>query len=285
MAAGEIIPWTDPGGDPCCCADACFTDLANEPKEEFVDGTYIQIDAAEYASLFAGGTYTADFSIDVLANSYNAIGGLSTQQHTASGIGIELLSHASIPSGDRPCYDRFISDELAVTRTRNFSTGGSSVDSYVTRLLFYRSLGTENGNNFVSFTTCASPTEQKVIVDDAGVGGQIGFCRLQGVGLFDFPAFVTFVAGNTEYGIEHLTGNNVFNSCGGTFNDPFLPTVPSIDVNVSVSLEDSVLVPVGLAAKACAYTSLYSRLFLGGSPTFTMSGSFSMNVIFTPSAP
>lgn len=55
MATGTQVPWTTPGGAPCCCITAC-PDLGDGPTGvEFLTATRFSISEETYVSLFAGG--------------------------------------------------------------------------------------------------------------------------------------------------------------------------------------------------------------------------------------
>lgn len=57
-----IVPWTTPGGTPCCCAVQCLPNLSSFPQ-----ATIHTIDATTYAALYAGGYVLASASGDASA--------------------------------------------------------------------------------------------------------------------------------------------------------------------------------------------------------------------------
>ena len=46
----EIVPWTDPGGTPCCCITNCAEPIANSAYRD------IELTLDEYVAFYAGGT-------------------------------------------------------------------------------------------------------------------------------------------------------------------------------------------------------------------------------------
>lgn len=62
MATGTQVPWTDPGGTPCCCVANC-PDLGNGPTNvEFITATRFTISQETYVSLYSGGTMEVSLS-------------------------------------------------------------------------------------------------------------------------------------------------------------------------------------------------------------------------------
>lgn len=50
MAGSQIVPWTDPGGTPCCCVNQCFDSL-DEPDPPVSDGWWFEIPTPTYEAL------------------------------------------------------------------------------------------------------------------------------------------------------------------------------------------------------------------------------------------
>jgi hypothetical protein len=68
----EKVPWTDPGGTPCCCIGDCYTDLDNEFDAPATTGEWLDLSATSYANILAGGEWSiASLNIDILWTAIN----------------------------------------------------------------------------------------------------------------------------------------------------------------------------------------------------------------------
>lgn len=107
MATGTQVPWTDPGGTPCCC-DSCPTN-EDGPDAIHSPNTYQNIQEADYASLIAGGTFTLDVAINVEGTSSE--GALFTppfvETATANLTNVPLQTRSAV-SGSLPCYNQLV---------------------------------------------------------------------------------------------------------------------------------------------------------------------------------
>lgn len=197
-----FIPWTDPGGTPCCCNE-CYSNLETEPLLPYSENTWLSIGGSDYTSLLAGGTYSALINLDVTGSNATF-----SERHQVNNAVVGLnLSEALADN----CYQRHDSSVLV---TRTFGTSGTNFD-YTTNVVFARSLGTANGQTFISLATICPPGSASLlptfssialsglssltfgIVLNAYVGNftsfQTGLCRNAGIG---FTSSL-IVAGNT----------------------------------------------------------------------------------------
>jgi hypothetical protein len=174
--SGTIVPWTSAGGDVCCCEDACYTDLQNEPLMPYSEDTWLPINNADYASLLAGGLYSTLINIDVTGSNATF-----SERHRVINQTIALDFSESI---NLDCYRRQ-SGSVSVVRT--FSGSGSNFD-YVTDVLFARSLGTDNTERKVSLTTIAPPP--------SSASPTFGSIALSGLSGLTFGVVLTAYVGN-----------------------------------------------------------------------------------------
>jgi hypothetical protein len=65
----EIIPWTDPGGEPCCCEPA---PCAGDPV--FSNSVTATLSRAKIVEIFAGGTFACSVSASVAINGASSLG-------------------------------------------------------------------------------------------------------------------------------------------------------------------------------------------------------------------
>lgn len=277
MAAGEIIPWTDPGGDSCCCAEECFTDFANDPKPVYAQDSYVEITSTDYVALYAGGNYSADVDINVesyrqfvdLRPDPNTVG-TQTEIHTATENSIPLTK---IETEDSPCYERH-SGEVTINRTwdNGFAAGANT---YTALIVFSRSLGTENGQQRLSLASLYGPSEAQTLADILVLDNQNNF----------FPISIALRSGN-------MTDTVPYPCAGAATNFPNLPNVTS-SFNLLMSTGGNYSAPE-VVAHACFLTSNHFEeaingvVFtgLGGLPLAgDVFGNIDVQVTFTPSAP
>lgn len=144
MATGTQVPWTTPGATPCCCTADCFTDLQNDPVPSFAENLWMQISEEHYASLYAGGNYTAELTVDVASQSTGWLSGeVRGETHTAHITGLELL-----PSGADPCS---FAGETNEGVTINVMSYNGFYNSYTSSVIqFNRHLATYNQQRWLS---------------------------------------------------------------------------------------------------------------------------------------
>lgn len=134
-----IVPWTYPGGPPCCCVTDCPTITTGVST-----ATRLTITADTFALLYAGGTMRLSFAGDVSATAVSVFGNPPSWSCTATGSW----------SAE---YDFLCSSSLCVsqsTRTLVTATGGASAPSY--RHLLESNIATNTYTVIFDFSTAGS---------------------------------------------------------------------------------------------------------------------------------
>lgn len=150
MALGYQVPWTYPGGPPCCCDNDCFTSLNTEFDPPYTTGQWIPILDAHYATVFAGGTWSVDIQAELEGVTISTVP-VATRQDFASinATDIELSSvassslMASLPANQAPCFNAFTSEGFSVSRSTSGYSPSVSADTISTQLNMSIGLGTD----------------------------------------------------------------------------------------------------------------------------------------------
>jgi len=210
MATGAQVPWTDPGGEPCCCQDACYTDFANEPLSPYSDDSWAAISSTDYASMLAGGTYSTAINIDVTGSNLTL-----SERHIVDNVTVSLDLSESLASN---CYQRH-GGSVEVTRT--ISSSPNNFD-YTADILFARSLGTSNGNPHLSLATVCPPPSTFPASTFASITLSGLSALTFGVGVFahvgDFTSFVTGLCRDAQIFCESslIVGASTYVATGTT---------------------------------------------------------------------
>jgi len=285
MATGTQVPWTDPGGTPCCCEDECYTDLANQPKPVFVENTYVDISSADYSALYAGGTYAANVSIDV-TSMRQSTGGVpmtvhnNTSRHQCSENNVALTP---VVTDNNPCYLR-LSSSVVITNT-DVSRSSSLTVTYSTDLLFARSLGTQAGARKISLASVWESSEASTIFGMVNLSSPVAALFPGGS---VFPIGLRLRTGNMDGTVPYL--------CQPT-SVSVTPNLPNATSSVSLLVGQNSY-GVSSFLHPCFFTpGHYEQVILGQNltgttltgQTFSLSGSITgfvnIQVVFTPSAP
>lgn len=252
MATGTQVPFTDPGSTKCCCGKDCFTDLSNQYSAPYTTGRWVDISQAHFDAFLAGGTWKANIS-----------GSLSGWTITTSPVrnqvdiatinasNVALSSVASdswmggLPTNDAPCFDTLRSSLFNVARSCSGYTFNPSPDTIQTELNIAIGFGSDN-----SF----SPVKRKIQV------------MMLDVLAFQYRAqnsFYTLQCGN----LSSITNSLPYRSQSAT------PPTATLAVKIGSTTYPAVTVYVkrkfGLSSTTLNY----------------ITGSISVELVFTPSAP
>lgn len=243
-----IVPWTYPGGPPCCC-DACPADDLG-PDPIYSPGTFDNIGEDDYAALLAGGSLSMDLSFD-LSGSDTAFTGEDTWSGSFTN---EPLNYRTEVQTDAPCYQQATqANTLFYTVTTRAATGFPTITHSVElpSINFTYALATIDSQRKLSLANAKSPS---------GAGGNVRIVELvNAIGGFDMPNAL------------HLTVSNPLEPIPQFWEVESRPIA-----SLQFVLPNSVYVP-----------SQFKLLVLfdefAVSPAYD--GSISMAVTFTPSAP
>jgi len=271
MATGTQVPWTTPGGTPCCCEENCFTDFANEPKPIYAENSYTDIASEDYSALYAGGTYAADVLINIVAarDNTNAVNVFTdTETHTASAVNLPLTQ----TSNDGPCYLQLTNESLSVAVTR-VNRSGTFNSTYTTSVNFVRSLGTATGRK-ISLASVQGPSSLQTITN---------LVLLDGVQDSVFSILILLRAGN-------MTDTVAYSCAGG---GAYTPNLPATTATVSLIVGGNTYSAVGAVLHPCFQTSGHYDQVINGATlssfgfqlSASITGFVSLAVTFTPSAP
>ena len=148
MATGTQVPWTTPGGTPCCCVDNCYTNLTTEPIPVYAAGKWQVITEQDYVALLAGGTYSVAVNVDVSSVSTGWFPGPPTRSETQAGSGIAALNYQPSNNG---CHAKLSTSSANITINAGLE---GSVGSYVVNnLQLYRSLATVDGVRYINLSS------------------------------------------------------------------------------------------------------------------------------------
>ena len=247
MATGSQVPWTDPGGPPCCCDDLCFTDLT-QPDATLSPDTYQAIASEDYTALLAGGSFTFGLSSSITSVD---IDGSGSQTISLSN---QAMQSVSAVSDSLPCYN-----QLANVTPFTVSMNDDGVSFTTTsNVRFTYALGTHtDGTKRISLAS----------VKDVNGNGLAYIYAAPGLMTF-FPTSITFIEASNLYDIPAAAGCLYATT-----------SLPRAGVTASASLT------IG----GNTYSTLFMRGYICyGAQNFTetsVTGSFSLQVVFTPSAP
>lgn len=151
-----IVPWTDPGGTPCCCAEDCFIDLPH-PEEPYVENDYVSIDEATYVAIYAGGAWTANLSGTLEQFFVATFPSFTRKTVTTFNQSVALQAVGNQDPQYGSCLRRFLSTEFDTDRTVVCVTGGCGTlpldDTVAKRFSFWRTIEGTAGNRRFAFTT------------------------------------------------------------------------------------------------------------------------------------
>jgi len=157
MATGTQVPWTTPGGTPCCC-DSCFNTLTDTPIPTYAQGYWQTIADADYSALLAGGTYSAAIDMDLqsVSTGYLLPPPTRSEQQTANQSGLAFTLAESTLEG---CFLRLVT-------TSEISLFGSTSPGFVTAcprtvispysILFTRALANVDGEKYINLSSVSS---------------------------------------------------------------------------------------------------------------------------------
>jgi len=154
MATGTQVPWTDPGGTPCCCAAECYTSFATDPGgNTLAQGQWQQISEIDYVTLLAGGSYSGTVVANITGtNQLNSPSGPVTRVETQTANETQLMS--VVRSAEGGCFVQVESLEnmtVAASRDGGFST---TYSDYKFRAI--RTLGTQSGLRYLNLSSVRS---------------------------------------------------------------------------------------------------------------------------------
>lgn len=272
MATATQVPWTDPGGTPCCCQDACFTDFANEPRPVYADGSFVAISEEAYAALYAGGTYAATLNLSVQGNRDNVGGNplsvaTATELHSFSG----AVNPVALDIVDSPCYEKYAASVTIARDVVNRDVQFSS--PYTASLQFSRSLGTQAGQRYLSLATVNGPSAA------SSIGGFLTMPSASSA----FPQNIVMRSGNMT--------NTVPYSCQG--NATYTPNLSNVASSASLLVAGQTYSAPQVVAHPCFSTAGHFDQVINGSALISfgfslfgsVAGSFSLQLSFTPAAP
>jgi hypothetical protein len=145
MATGTQVPWTDPGGTPCCCVSCYDVAAADFPFPSETQNKWQNIDASDYAAILAGGGYSASINVSVANTGVNF-----PEEQTVNASNVSLLP---LETANSNCYLRLQcapEDRPIVSASSNIF--GGRTGTYPLSLQFVRALGTSNGQTQINFS-------------------------------------------------------------------------------------------------------------------------------------
>lgn len=193
MATGNVVPWTDPGGPPCCC-DSCPTN-EDGPDEVHSPSTFQNIEESDYAALIAGGTFTLDAFINIEGISSN--GALFTpaifETATANVASVPLQTRSTV-SESLPCYNQLIPTSQLFTT--NFTDYGGVFDpppppeQMALGLNFTYALASVNGTKRISLANARNSQGAGSNDYVVSIGSTVGL---------DLPDFTRVIVSDPSY--------------------------------------------------------------------------------------
>lgn len=142
------MPWTSPGGTPCCCGDNCYANLTTDPIPVYAAGKWQVITEQDYVALLAGGTYSVAVNVNVSSVSTGWFPGPPTRSETQAGSGIAALTYQPSNNG---CHAKLSTSSANITINAGLE---GFVGSYVVNdLQLYRSLATVDGVRYINLSS------------------------------------------------------------------------------------------------------------------------------------
>lgn len=257
MASGTQVPWTDPGGTPCCC-DSCPT-TEDGPDETYSPGTWSNISEGDYNALLAGGTFTLDASINIVCVSSDGAQFSPPIEETAIAnlTGIALETRQSV-LGSGPCYNQLIPTEpIFTTNTTDYGPLFNPPPPPEQRPLginFTYALAIVEGTRRISLANAQNSLGQGFNSYVAEVQSTIGL---------DLPDFTRVVVADPSL-------NN--------------PSGPQYTESTGVSATVELVMPEATYS-ASSIARVFYVYFFPGITAQTLTGSISVVVRYSPSAP
>lgn len=175
MATGSQVPWTDPGGTPCCC-DSCPTNDEG-PDANVSPGTYIDIAALDYENLIfaaaANNLFTLDISVNLQGISNDGLGFI--ENATANYTGVALQTRSAV-AASRPCYNQLTTVEpLLATHTTTNPDGTSGIVTRAIGVNLTYALATINGQTKISLANAQDASGNGINDYTINIGSTVGF--------------------------------------------------------------------------------------------------------------
>lgn len=254
MATGTQVPWTTPGGTPCCCEEGCPTN-EDGPDATYSPGTFQSIAPSDYASLLAGGTFFLDVAVSLEGRGFPLLDIVETA--TASHSGIALVSKPEI-AASRPCYNQLAPESALSVEYITTILGDVRPATYQNmEVEATYALATIEGETKISFANAKSPQ---------GTGSSERLIKIFGTSGADLPSAVLVTVTNPSYSEPPPPGIVTYE------------TASSVTTNVTFVLPSATYSPSSLIRVIYFYDPIALDIA-------EFSGSISMNVTFSPSAP
>jgi hypothetical protein len=135
MAASHIVPWTNPGGVPCCCEDepVVFCPLLGTGNgNQFINAYRISITSSEYAAFYAGGIMAVSFTGSASATAvslFNDAQGKPLWTCQAAGT-VQTTINVSSPANRCTTSNSPISNNQATVAYNHYLEGDPATDTY-----------------------------------------------------------------------------------------------------------------------------------------------------------
>ena len=242
-----VVPWTDPGGTSCCCDNSCFTNLT-QPDATRSPDTYQAIASEDYTALLAGGSFRFSLSSSITSTDIDGSG-----SQTISVSDQSMQSVLSV-SASLPCYNQLAN---VTPFTVSMNDGGANFET-TANVRFTYALGTHSdGTKQISLAS----------VKDLNGNGLAYIYAAPGLMTF-FPTTITFIEANNSYD---------------------MPAAAGCLYAATTLRRAGVAASASLTIGGNTYSTLFMRGYICyGAQNFIqtgVSGSFSLQVTFTPSAP
>ena len=244
--ANEKVPWTTPGGTPCCC-DPCPT-TEDGPDATYSPGTWSNIIEADYNALLAEGTFTLDLSLSLEGTSSDGLG--FVENAVANHVDIPLVTREAV-LGSQPCYNQLIPDDVTINSTHTITNPDGTVSNPVLRPIivnFTYALAIVGGTPRLSLANAKN---------SAGAGQDRYTAIIGSIVGIDLPLQTLITVSDPEY------------------TDP-LPETNSVIASVSLVMPNATYSADNVVRVLYQYESGFDG---------SVSGTFNMTVRYSPSAP
>lgn len=215
MATGSQVPWNDPGEAPCCCTVSCA-------PPSFTQASLFEINAINYAAMYAGGVVVSTESGSVSATSNNVLSGFvcSTERSEGGSTTMVLAANQCISS----IVQKTSTSPIFVSY-QHFLKHENGSDLYQVFFELQMSLSSTTKCN-ADITTSVSATNGTFIQGNQGVSGsyQCGFIST-----------CLGNVGSTSLDVSINNGTNSFNVTVPSFMTAFSGGFPILQNYTAVS--------------------------------------------------